>query len=349
MAIRKDQSTLTDAEKGNFVNAVLMLKQMPSMLHPGSTTASRYDDYVELHVKAMMAMPDGWAHGGPAFFPWHRVLLLQFERDLQQAAQQAGVNEYRDLGVPYWDWTKTPQFPSFLGGDGDPAKNQEVTDGPFTRDQWTFTVVDAPGALTFLQRRFGFGDLDSTNNPIAMSLPDSAAQDAALGVRWYDNVPWDNSAPAASSFRRRAEGDLHNRVHRWVGGFWVSNGTLASGTMMQMSSPNDPVFWLHHANIDRLWSAWQELPANANSAAFLPRAGGAPGHNLHDTLVFGDPMPWTNTYTPAELTDTYTLGYSYDTLQELSAPPIPAARALAAPTPGPQPDPRRLFPLLTDE
>jgi hypothetical protein len=33
-----------------------------------------------------------------------------------------------------------------------------------------------------------------------------------------------------------------NLVHRWV-----------NGNMVSMASPNDPVFWLHHANIDRLW------------------------------------------------------------------------------------------------
>jgi len=56
MAMRKDQSTLTDDEKTQFVNAILALKQSPSMLHPGAANSSRYDDYVELHVKAMMAM-----------------------------------------------------------------------------------------------------------------------------------------------------------------------------------------------------------------------------------------------------------------------------------------------------
>jgi hypothetical protein len=25
-------------------------------------------------------------------------------------------------------------------------------------------------------------------------------------------------------------------------------------------SPNDPLFWLHHANVDRLWAIWQTMP-----------------------------------------------------------------------------------------
>src|SRR5215510_7955902 len=203
MAIRKDQSTLTDDEKTQFVNAILALKQSSSMLHPGAANSSRYDDYVELHVKAMMAMPDGWAHRGPAFFPWHRVLLLQFERDLQQAVGNPS------LGIPYWDWITTPTFPAFLGGDGKADKEYEVTDGPFTRDTWTFNVVDSPGAVTYLQRRFGWGDFDQNGQPVAMTLPDAAAQDTALGIRWYDNVPWDATSPGASSFRQSAEVPLH--------------------------------------------------------------------------------------------------------------------------------------------
>lgn len=44
----------------------------------------------------------------------------------------------------------------------------------------------------------------------------------------------------------------HNDVHQWVG------GTMNSGF-----SPADPIFWLHHANIDRLWNQWQNKPSNA--------------------------------------------------------------------------------------
>lgn len=49
-----------------------------------------------------------------------------------------------------------------------------------------------------------------------------------------------------TTFVTRLEG-AHNQVHRWVG------GTMASGA----TAPADPIFWLHHAEIDRLWHLWQ--------------------------------------------------------------------------------------------
>jgi tyrosinase len=43
--------------------------------------------------------------------------------------------------------------------------------------------------------------------------------------------------------------DMHNTVHQWVG------GTMNS----LMYSPQDPMFWLHHANVDRIWSTWNSI------------------------------------------------------------------------------------------
>ena len=55
---------------------------------------------------------------------------------------------------------------------------------------------------------------------------------------------------------------LHNRVHIWVG------GDMGPGT-----SPNDPVFYLHHCNVDRLWALWQHAhPASG----YLPVATDRP-------------------------------------------------------------------------
>ena len=69
----------------------------------------------------------------------------------------------------------------------------------------------------------------------------------------------------------------HNTVHGWVG-----------GTMNNIQySPADPVFWMHHAEVDRIWSLWQANPANTGgptlkgAAATLdpwPESAGTPSH-----------------------------------------------------------------------
>jgi tyrosinase len=114
MRTRKNVKALTETEKKNFVTAVLALKKKPSTLHPGNTGSSRYDDYVEVHRNATNTATTlnqaGWAHGGPAFLPWHREFILQFENDL--AAIDASVT------LPYWDWTDPASDPltaNFMG------------------------------------------------------------------------------------------------------------------------------------------------------------------------------------------------------------------------------------------
>ena len=84
---------------------------------------------------------------------------------------------------------------------------------------------------------------------------------------------------------------LHNVVHVWVG------GSMGPGT-----SPNDPVFFLHHCNIDRLWSDWQ---AAYPETLYAPQTGGPAGHNLADVM-----HPWDGTILPgvATVSDGLSLG-----------------------------------------
>lgn len=49
-------------------------------------------------------------------------------------------------------------------------------------------------------------------------------------------------------FTLKLEG-MHNTVHMWVGGIMQN----------MMSSPKDPLFWLHHANVDRIWHTWDNF------------------------------------------------------------------------------------------
>jgi len=77
----------------------------------------------------------------------------------------------------------------------------------------------------------------------------------------------------------------HNNVHRWVG------GTMSTGL-----SPADPIFWLHHANIDRLWHQWQKKPSNA-------------GKNPQLTGANRTMDPWSQTV--EDVLDIQDLDYSY--------------------------------------
>jgi tyrosinase len=282
---RLNHRDMTPAQKKGFVEAVLALKNdVDSVLRPG--TQKRYDDFVEIHKNAMVGpdMFDPMPHGTPLFYPWHRVLLRQFELALQKVANDSAIS------LPYWDWdmsgSNSPFTSDFLGGDGDTAQSNRVTTGPFafSGGRFVIRVWDATNGNLGLRREFG----DDSSS----WLPTAAQVAGGLGRTPY--------SPAPSSFERVSEGVLHNPVHRWVG-----------GNMGDATSPNDPVFFLHHAFLDLLWERWKTQ--HPSSSPYLP-TGGTPGYDLESTLVFhaqNKPAPWSGSWTVKETLDPSSLGYTY--------------------------------------
>ncbi|MEW1695313.1 MULTISPECIES: tyrosinase family protein [unclassified Streptomyces] len=273
MTVRKNQATLTADEKRRFVAALLELKR-----------SGRYDTFVTTHNAFIMSDTDSGdrvGHRSPSFLPWHRRYLIEFEQALRSVDPT--------VTLPYWDWTtdRTSRSslwaPDFLGGTGR-ARDGQVTDGAFARvgDRWTITVrVDG---RDYLRRDLGAG---------GRQLPTRAEVDSVLAMETYDSAPWNS---ASDGFRNHLEGwrgvNLHNRVHVWVG------GQMGTGV-----SPNDPVFWLHHAFIDKLWADWQ---ARHPRSPYLPAAGTVNVVDLGDTM-----RPW-NDVTPADMLD-HTPHYTFDT------------------------------------
>lgn len=273
---------------------------------------STYDLFVVWHVVAMMTLtpatdnPQGRnaAHRGPAFLPWHRFMLRQLELTLQRILGD------QLFGLPYWDWAadgegsardqlNSPLWqPAGIGGSGIP-----ILTGPFVfdpNDPTSFAVridTDSNGALR--QTRRG---LERALGQGISTLPNKT--DAASVIRGtiYDADPWDVSS---AGFRCQLEGwmpiprlpGLHNRVHVWVG-----------GDMSPASSPNDPVFFLNHCNVDRIWEAWMQK----NGREYIPDQN-APdslqGHRIKDQLLSLISPPTT----PAALLDS-TAQYVYDSL-----------------------------------
>ncbi|MFE3068657.1 tyrosinase family protein [Streptomyces sp. NPDC059247] len=273
MTVRKNQATLTADEKRRFVAALLELKR-----------SGRYDTFVTTHNAFIMSDTDSGdrvGHRSPSFLPWHRRFLIEFEQALRSVDPT--------VTLPYWDWTadRTSRSslwaPDFLGGTGR-ARDGQVTDGAFARvgNRWTITVrVDG---RDYLRRDLGAG---------GRQLPTRTEVDSVLAMETYDTAPWNS---ASDGFRNHLEGwrgvNLHNRVHVWVG------GQMGTGV-----SPNDPVFWLHHAFIDKLWADWR---VRHPRSPYLPAAGTLNVVDLGDTM-----RPW-NDVTPADMLD-HTPHYTFDT------------------------------------
>jgi tyrosinase len=117
-----------------------------------------------------------------------------------------------------------------------------------------------------------YWDYYSNPNIPAEFLSPTSGNPLYLGGRLNSNISKAlTMAPFSSSiisfprywnnpFEPNLENAPHNPVHDIIG-----------GAMTTMQSPNDPVFWLHHSNIDRLWVAWlaagggRQMPATTNS------------------------------------------------------------------------------------
>jgi len=69
---------------------------------------------------------------------------------------------------------------------------------------------------------------------------------------------------------------LQDKVHMFVGGSWGTKRNPQLGTITDATSPNDPIFWLLHANADRIWTRWQMENGRRN---YRPEKGATFGHN----------------------------------------------------------------------
>lgn len=339
MIIRKNAKDMTATDKAAFTDAIVKLKKQPSRLHPKDKARGRYDDYVEVHLNAMMAMMMGhvpnWGHLSAAFAPWHRVLLFHFESELR--AINGAVT------IPYWDWTdaastKAVFSPDFLGGNGR-ASDGQVVDGPFafSKGSWKVVIKDDASNPDFLTREFGA-------DPSAAKLPATKDQTPVMALTVYDDAPWYDSqrttaaqrARADELFRFRLEYDLHNLVHRYVG-----------GDMVLAASPNDPVFWLHHCNLDRLWSLWEQTTGKA--APYAPTHGGPAGQSGDKELIFSfknGKAPWLGKNKPQDVYQSRAqlqVGYPTDLPDSAVLEDLPPVMPKFHPMP-----PKEMYPLRSE-
>lgn len=297
MAIVRQNVMTNAAARGSYINGVTALKnEFPTgattiaLGVPGpKQTLSTWDLFALWHGRAMSMNQNAVIHQGPVFPPWHRWMLLLLEANIARVLQQPS------FGLPYWDWgadgARTPAtqpaspvfgataFGGGLGiasGGAQPALPALVPDGPFgSTSGFVVRVAASPTGIQSvarpLRRRLG-----------ALSvLPTNAEVTAALALTPYDAPPFDGRS--VTGMRNQLEGwapnnpippHLHNQVHVFIG------GDMETGT-----SPNDPLFYLNHANIDRIWASWQQKHSALPVTQRYPTGKQVPaGHRLTDLL-----------------------------------------------------------------
>lgn len=283
-----------------YVTGVMALKDPSRFPWPGQSDLSIYDFFVFFHHESMFTLTPptqntrNAAHSGPIFLPWHRYMLLMFEVYMRDAIQDD------DFRLPYWDWAgdallPDPRLsplwsPTMLGRFVAPDFPVRVEGDPFSAGSMRL----AGGRL--LERQLGQSGRLSRRQELRDTVRDEMI---------YDSPDYEF---ASGGFRSAIEGERspghHNFVHGWVG-----------GDMLRAHSPNDPAFFLVHANVDRAWSAWQQAHGQNTYAPTASESADLFRHRI------GDPMFTLFNHSfdiaPEQMFDHSTY-YDYDDTQDLN-------------------------------
>ncbi|GAA2108523.1 tyrosinase family protein [Microlunatus panaciterrae] len=256
-------------------------------------------------------------HNSWFFLPWHRMYIFFFEqicRSIIQGLPDVDSEVKRTWALPYWDYDRNDS------NSLPPPFGEPFIEGDQTRPNPLF-------------------DAERNNGINSGSTRLSAAVTSAAG--WFRATPYAARFPNGASFGGPETGPHHfNESGSASPGPLETtphgNVHMAVGSTGKMGDFNraagDPIFWLHHSNIDRLWEIWR-----ANTGQGLD-----PTDNrfLNQSFSFLDATGARTTLTPAGVLDTRNqLNYVYE---NITVPTSAGARQGAAmPFANPQP-PQRL-------
>ncbi len=227
-------------------------------------------------------------HGDWYFLPWHRAYVVMYEKLVRSLTGNAS------FAMPYWDWTSDPYLPPLFtapttpDGQPNPLYVNDTVGGTVVTRTWNPNVpiparYVGPPVLQSILASSPYESFGTSRNPSQTDL----------------NPSWIVAGGGVQGILERTP---HNNVHNLIGGW-----------MPSPASPRDPIFFMHHCNIDRIWAVW-----NLN--------------NTNSTDPLWTNMPFTNNYinpdgsfwspTVSDLYVPETLGYTYG---------LPTAVAMARP------------------
>lgn len=221
--IRRDIAKVSDLERDRFINAIVKIDT--TKFFPDGV--SYWDKQEDIHKNAHFNGVN--VHSGPAFVPWHRVIVNRLEALLREVDPA--------LSLHYWDWTTDPRStaggrtalftPQFMGNASGDA-------GHLLNDFESSEDADLGNGHTKIWRDVAGSAANPDGTPAISS-------DASI-------IGHGDFASFAAALK-----SAHDSVaHSYIG------GTISDAHY----SFHDPFVFLLHANLDRLWSQWQTDPAH---------------------------------------------------------------------------------------
>jgi len=221
------------------------------------------------------------------FLPWHRMYIHHFEKIIMSHVAQLGGPA--DWALPYWNYSASAAAALLPA----PFRNPVLADG-------------SPNHLFVAQRDAranagqAFVDPSGSDTDLRACLQEASftAAGASPGFGGPRTVANHDSGAFGA-----LEGTPHGAIHVAV------SGPSAAGFMGNFTrAPLDPIFWLHHCNIDRLWDVWLQRDRvnhkNPTTADWLTSVS-FPFHDASGNAV---------TMTPSQVLNSRTapLSYEYD-------------------------------------
>lgn len=219
-----------------------------------------YKDFRDMHVNRA----DPQEHRGPHFLPWHRAYLLDLERELQRVDATVSLHYWR------FDQPAPNVFrEEFLGRTARIQQGDGGRDVAFSQGHplsgWS--TDDVPGILR-----------GALFDPLTEAAPGLPLDDFPL-LTQEETLALGTRYPAFA----RMEGTPHGAAH-----------VSFEGSISDIdTAPKDPLFFLLHSNVDRLWALWQWLRRR-----FDPRVADAYTGQPIDGRRVGDTLwPWNDVKT----------------------------------------------------
>ncbi|TFK96434.1 hypothetical protein BDV98DRAFT_536582 [Pterulicium gracile] len=260
--VRKEWKSFTVPQRTAYFNAFKCLKTKPHdpSLSPNppipgvpvDPSASLYDDIVYLHAALVEKI-----HFSGIFLPWHRWYVNTVEQLLRSECNYQGP-------MSYWDWTEDAadgvQESSVFGSNsqagmgslGQASNNFVVTDGA-----WVSQTLAYPSPHT-IKRNFTVTPYrEGQMAPPYLVTKPNANVNRLVARGEVNRVVNDYRGDFVGFYNKFDEVEgFHSGLHFSIG------GDMADPSW----SPNDPLFFLHHGMLDRIWALWQDRhPSNKNA------------------------------------------------------------------------------------